>query len=76
MADLKITCAKCDGTGVVWTTGIDGSNVCGLCQGVGFLVTAYSEEIDDLQDKVNDIKQKVDEIKTVVDEIKVIVGTP
>ena len=70
MADTKTQCAKCDGTGQVWSEGIDGTHDCGLCGGDGFLVLGYIPEIDDILTKLDALDTKMDALDTHLDTIE------
>lgn len=70
MANIKVQCAKCDGTGQVWTQGIGGTNDCGLCGGSGILVTGELAEIEDIVAKLDALDAKMDTLDTHLDTIE------
>ncbi len=70
MAEIKVACNPCGGTGVLQrVSGLGDDHTCHNCGGDGIVVMADIPLLDDIMDKCNDIMEKCNEIKAVVDAL-------
>lgn len=61
MANIENICNRCNGTGEVWRTGVQGYT-CGHCGGNGISFGGKIPALDDIVDRCNDILNKCNDI--------------